>query len=99
MGRSTDKKGSDRRWRTGVWYRTLADRFCEFRPTLVAFARSLVSCHDEAEDVVQDLFVGGPEIIPDDLIEGKEPEKLLRYCLGYIRKRAFNVWRREARAV
>ena len=99
MRRSSDNRGSDRSWRAGAWHRTLTDRFCQLHPALVAFARSRVNCHDEAQDVVQDLYLEGPEIIPNDLIEGKEPEKLLRYCLGYIRKRAFNAWRREARTV
>ena len=88
---------SERRWRVHAWQQTLARHADQLHPRLLDIANSRVRCPETAKDLVQDIYLRGPDIIPDDLIEGRNPEGLLRYCYGCVRRFAANLRRRESR--
>ena len=76
-----------------VAHDALVNRFIRLRPQVAAYVRSLMSTHEDAADLLQELSLAL-------LVRGDapaEPTELLRWCRGAARNLALHHWRSARR--
>jgi RNA polymerase sigma factor (sigma-70 family) len=68
------------------WFRTVGRAYQRLHPRLISFAESRVSCPATAEDLVQEVYLRGPTIVPEELCEPENVDRLFRYLCGCLRR-------------
>ena len=79
------------------WNALLTEHYTRLHHRLLAFVRSRVSSDPTGEDLVQELYVRGPQVLPDSLLNDPDPERLFPYLCGCLKRFAAKRSERRAR--